>query len=593
MNTKIKNFITALLTTIALRADIFSGAGLPKCLNCFDAVSALLTFALFMLYDKVFFKKRSFGAWLAVVPSLIIALCLIFGESFDKTNSSIPVMGSKAALIVSLLRLIGFTAIFSFFFTLGIEKALSVRFRRKDRESLPFKSLWLIVFLCHLPYLPGSFPGVVFYDTLWQLEECVGNMPLECNNPLLSTGIMYAVFKPFSLLGNNFGVFMITLIQAAAFSAVIAFVLMYLARIGVKRYVRIGLLALYALCPVFAGSSVIIGKDTNYSFMLMLFTVFVIEILRKPENILKNRPRTAAFCVVIVRPMFLRNNGAHVVIPTLILLALVKRSEIKKLGLIFLCAVIAFNLFHKVLIPVTGIHKGSVREMMSVPFMQTARDAKMFPGEITAKEKAAIDEVLDADSIAAKYDPRIADEVKATFRNDATKEEIAEYVKVWKTRCVRRPGVALAAWWNIAYPFLCAPDAYMLCSRGIADEEVLMAMYDRPASDAVLRLGQPAPVAKLGKLIDAFIKLFKNIPVLCVLGQAATYFYLILFACFAFIATKRYKYLTAAVPALLSVAVCMASPVFGTRYALPYICAAPILFALIFRGTETGAGEEK
>ena len=43
----------------------------------------------------------------------------------------------------------------------------------------------------------------------------------------------------------------------------------------------------------------------------------------------------------------------------------------------------------------------------------------------------------------------------------------------------------------------------------------------------------------------------------------------------------------------MSVAVCMASPVFGTRYALPYICAAPILFALIFRGTETGAGEEK
>ncbi len=74
--------------------------------------------------------------------------------------------------------------------------------------------------------------------------------------------------------------------------------------------------------------------------------------------------------------------------------------------------------FNKVVLPKANIYKGSVIEMMSIPIQQTARFIKLYPNEVSDKEKARINAVFEYDKIAGSYDPHFTDPVKAWVKYD-------------------------------------------------------------------------------------------------------------------------------------------------------------------------------
>ena len=80
--------------------------------------------------------------------------------------------------------------------------------------------------------------------------------------------------------------------------------------------------------------------------------------------------------------------------------------------------------------PQLGVEKGSVKEVLSIPFQQTARYIKEYPEEVTLKEKKAINDILSYDGIKENYNPEISDFVKNTFR-EGSEDKLDEYFKVW------------------------------------------------------------------------------------------------------------------------------------------------------------------
>lgn len=64
-----------------------------------------------------------------------------------------------------------------------------------------------------------------------------------------------------------------------------------------------------------------------------------------------------------------------------------------------------------------GVEPGSVKEMLSVPFQQTARYLKEYPDDVTSKERKAINKILDYDKLAEIYQPDRSDNVKDTYKN--------------------------------------------------------------------------------------------------------------------------------------------------------------------------------
>ncbi len=135
-----------------------------------------------------------------------------------------------------------------------------------------------------------------------------------------------------------------------------------------------------------------------------------------------------------------RNNGKYIIYPMSFVLIIMIIKEYKKcfdkqilirgIGVIIISLFLAigseeFLMFHY------NIQNGSIREALSLPFQQTARYITEYGDEVTDEEKKAIDAILDYDSLAEKYDPRISDPVKNTFRKDSTKEDLINYFKVW------------------------------------------------------------------------------------------------------------------------------------------------------------------
>ena len=91
--------------------------------------------------------------------------------------------------------------------------------------------------------------------------------------------------------------------------------------------------------------------------------------------------------------------------------------------------------------------------MLSIPFQQTARYLRDFPADVTPEEKAAIEAVLDYDTIGSVYRGNISDPVKATYHDDASIGDLANYFKAWACMFFRHPDAYIQATLNNYYEY--------------------------------------------------------------------------------------------------------------------------------------------
>ena len=68
-------------------------------------------------------------------------------------------------------------------------------------------------------------------------------------------------------------------------------------------------------------------------------------------------------------------------------------------------------LYNGLLLPALGVLPGETREMLSVPFQQSARWLLAYPDDVTESELRAVSAVLDVENGVPNYDPRLADPV--------------------------------------------------------------------------------------------------------------------------------------------------------------------------------------
>ncbi len=214
--------------------------------------------------------------------------------------------------------------------------------------------------------------------------------------------------------------------------------------------------------------------------------------------------------------------------------------------------------------------KGSVGEMLSIPFQQTARYLQLYRGELPAGEREALEGVFsDVELVAGKYDPDSSDPVKALFRKDAGIRELAAYFKVWFAGFFRHPAVYLEAFFSHVY--------------GWFDPGVSNAVrYE--AETELFRQGGLIPGADKA-LLFAY-RFAEYIPFLAILENVGIYTWL-LFILGGYALRERKKEGLLLIPLFVSLLICMASPCFylHSRYAFPVMFTIPFLYGIIGGGT--------
>lgn len=518
------------------------------------------------------------------------SFCLLVGRSYASAGSWSYCFGNIFRVIGFMMAFAGYAVLFHYLIALFLsfyQKSAASEWRPEWITRLlgekSFRNVFLLLMIVWLPVILLSYPGNLCYDCLGQIEQGLGLTSYSTHHPLLHTLIISGIIKAgkFFTGSNDTGLFLYILLQAAALAAALAGTVSRLAKRQVSYAIRFAVVCVYVFAPMYSNMVSTAIKDIPFMAAVIWYILLLEELVT--EGFEDRRP---AFWVrlVLVQALagLLRNNGIYVVVLTGIILTIVyrKRAERKKTLLLLLCMVILPFLVYKtgneIMVHTLSAEKGSIAEMLSVPFQQTARYLQLYRHELTAEETAAIEGVLaDVDTVAANYDPDIADPVKALYQKDAGFGELAAYFKVWFTCFFKHPAVYIEAFFVHVY--------------GWFDPGVTNAVRYEAISDLFRQRGLFSGADKLLVFVYRFAE---YIPFLALLENVGFYTWLLFILAGLAIREKAEKGILL-VPLFISLLICMVSPCFylHPRYAYPIMFTIPFLYG-IMNGGKNGEGSE-
>ena len=276
-----------------------------------------------------------------------------------------------------------------------------------------------------------------------------------------------------------------------------------------------------------------------------------------------------------------RNNGIYLIFLSFPVLIIINRINRWKLFAIFVIFYSCLASFNKILIPKLGISGGSVREVLSIPFQQTARYVKYYPQDLTAKEIKVIDYILGYNTLASRYNPELADPVKNEYNKYATSKELTEYFKVWYNGLIKHPFIYVEATLNNTYGYV-YPNT---------NKWYIYYKYDSRITEGHLVDYHYNDLSVLRKRLSIWGLTFPYIPVVGLISNIGFNCWMVLLLALT-IWNKNKRYFVVILPLLTTLLICIASPANAYfRYTMPYIFIMPfmtMLFINLFRSEKNG-----
>ena len=437
-----------------------------------------------------------------------------------------------------------------------------------------------LLWLCWLPYMAAFYPGSVIYDMCVMVREFFGLEPMKTWHSLFITYVFGACMRAGRLLGgDNYGTLLYMILQSALMAFALGICLRYLHRLGAGAGWQLAALAFFGVTPIWGCYAMMIGKDTVYTALLLLFTLQTLTLAREGQKAFSGAGSLAGYGVTALLTCLWRNNGMHVVIPTaaLILLFLVRGKGRWRTAAPLTAAVALALLFHNLLTPALGIIDNTGSGIYSIAFQQTARTVRDHAGKLTEEEKAEIDRVLDLERIGNVYERWISDPVKDTFRQfsqgaDIEKEALARFRKTWLSLLKKYPATYLQAFiGNNSSYYAFTPKYDGITHNQQAGLRFVFTNYWE-SGEGELHTTQPQWLDPARRLMMGLAQRWWTLPVLSFLYVLPFYTWLLIAACISLARQRRRRDWVAFMPAFFSFAVCLISPVDDyLRYFLPII----------------------
>lgn len=580
---KILIFIAAVLSAAALGMNFENiaeeGMGLLESVlmsfGGWGMEAFLLTAGLWYFYDRVFrrFKLQKacvmFGGFLACL--MLMGLCYV-----NATGIALIFLNG-AQMIKTMIVLIGYGILFYCLTVCMKEAVIRLAAEQESETGTADKkagcrygfTIAAVLFLCWLPYLIVCYPGTTLYDARTMLEQYFGLSPMTNHHPYFQTVLIGIFVEIGNMLGSGAaGMFVYVLIQEAAFIAVLTYLFVKLKNAGISRKVRRILFGIYALLPVFPVYAISVGKNMNFSIVLLLLTIFLYELAEQQEEFVQKKWKICLLPILLILLCLFRNEGIWIAVGCMPVFLWIGKRHWKLFGSIFAGVLLFAGIWFKGILPAAGVADGSIAESLSIPFLQTARVAAYYGDEATPEEKAAIDAVLEYDTLAERYLPEFSDRVKERYQNDATPKEIKEYLQVYVQQFFKHPVTYIDAFLNKCYGYFWPDDPGRTKAWFVVGADV--SSLDEKGFDLYARFPEAV------KRLDGFLEAFRQIPLIGYTSSVGFYTWCT-FAC-AFLTgiSRKKKVLCIFIPAALVLLVCAASPVNAYfRYELPVVFAVP------------------
>lgn len=555
-------------------------------------LSTLLCLGLYRLSRKVS-TERLRGNWVSLILSGLIAAIWLLGAGFTYGNGVASIYSSPGQILKSAIYYLGsFWLIHVLLrcFCMAMDSGWDIAAPQLGRVGsfLQRHRFWAMTFFllaCWAVPLAVCYPAVFCVDTWVQLAEYWGTEEFTAAHPPVYTILVGASTRLGMKLGNvNMGLFLLILVQSLIYALVFSGLFRFYEKLGAPLWLRLISFLSALFSPFVANRVGMFLKDAPYSIAFLLVIMEYVYALMDLDAFMKDKKHQLLTVLAILGVMLTRNNGKIIVFPSIILIALVlliKGREIKwsrkcqLLCLVLLPAMAAMALNGAVM-KHYDVAPVSVSESLSLPFQQTARYVRDHGEEVTEEEREAIDAILPYDKLAELYNPSLSDPIKSSYRPEAGKEELGEYLKVWAKMFFKRPTSYVLATVNqfypLVYPAVENKTVYVGLGFGYHYKE-----------DVVQRTGisQPETLATERNVLEQWFNLMYSSPVIGMVSHTAPYTIIAFFLCLMAVVRKKYAFLMAAMPVLMTALGLVLAPAItaNPRYAFPIVYAIPALTA--------------
>lgn len=586
---KLFAFIFALITTFSLLFQIKSLKFKFSYNNTMMITYIVLSALLFIYYNKYLFKFSKKITYCII--SVIFSLLMVFGYSYDVVHNSSLVLGNSYLIIFSIVKFIGYYVLFNTSIHLFDDFVKSKKVKDGKLPKLfdmflkhPFVFSFIFIFICYLPYIIAYYPVIINYDAANQVKEVMGihtrymdsvvlinpSVTLTNFNPIIHTFLIGGLFKVGYLLGNvNFGMFLYSIIQLLIVISVFSYSIYYLNKINVNKKIIVVVLLIYSLVPLFPLYAMTAVKDVIFSALILLYVIRVYDYIKNDWNI----KDYILFGLLILFIILFRNNGIYTIILTLPFVCLFKKKGRFVLALVLVLNISLYGLYNKVLLPHYEISNTSVREVLSVPFQQTARLVKYHDEEINKNDKVIIDKVLEYDTLGERYKTNLSDPVKNKYNKYVTSSDLNNYFKVWFKYLFKYPGVYVDATINNIYGYFYPNTSGWYVYTNL-NTKLIEAGFDYHFIDVT---------GFLRTILKSYASVFPYIPIVGSIANIGIVVWIHILLLGFLIVNKMKKYIILLLPSFTFILVCMAGPANTYfRYVLPCVFALPVIICILY-----------
>ena len=539
--------------------------------------------------------------------SFLIALVWLMGTGFRINDTLEALCASPGQIVKSVCYVVGSTYLLhqlgQWFFCF-LERETPERIEKRGNltklaglyDRHPFRVAFYAILVCWLPYLIICYPGYICSDAWFQLAQFFGIRTFTAHHPPMHT-LFLAGFVQLGLkMGSgNAGLYLSVITQSLIEAAVFAYTLYLMSRWKTSRWLQIGSFCIIVVVPYYTGYMCTALKDNLYSVFFVLFVEESICILEEKQGYFLSLRHKFLLAVSILGTLLFRNNGQYVLYPTIVLLLVyigmtwgkkVSKKCLVKMVAGFLVPIVLANGLIMTITAHYGIQKGSIREALSLPFQQTARYVLERGNEVTEEEAEVIRAVLDYDNLAENYNPKISDPVKATYKEEATAEDLLNYLSVWFRQFLKHPGIYITATMNQNYYLL-----YPFSEHAQVYDSVVVNSSWEEAVNELLDIHEIEYLSEAKIAMGGFYRALFSLPVVGQLSHPASYNLLLIALLVFAIYKKKWKWLMVSIPVILSNVVIVFAPTIQScpRYAFPIIYVMPIMFAYYIRAEKLSA----
>ena len=554
--------------------------------------------------DKKISKSKTVLVWM-------FSLFMLIGEAYVGKGTFNLIIANITTIIISIVKVLGYAYVFRLCFIyldefIGkidlkekVSKNKKINWYMKKMDEHPFLTPLISILLVWSIYMIAFYPIVLSPDPAFQIRQYYNvptkyinwviqrdpNVFMTAHHPVTQTYLLgWCIDLGRMLINDNFGLFIYDLGQTLIYASILAYTCAFALKNGVaKRYVIL-LNLMYLVVPMYAFYSISAVKDTLYTAFMILFVLFIYDFINtKRETLLSKKSLIYLYFVMLLLSLF-RHNGVYIIVMTLPFLLVFSKVNRKRLLVPFGLFMITIYSFNNILVPALGISDGSVREMLSVPFQQTARYVKYHADELDSKDIEIIDYVLNYDTLAERYKPEIADPVKNEYNKNTKMKDLVAYFKVWFKGLIKHPETYIDATLNNTFGYIYPND----------HNWYIYSTYDTRVTKNKLVKYHFNGLVGLRNILTVYGNIFPYIPIIGLLSSigANTWWLLILSA--YLMTNKKKRYLIALVPLYGSLLFCIISPVNTYfRYTMPYVFILPILTLLLLKEVRGVKNEKK